>query len=114
MTNKSFRDYINLIESAQRENVTDESRIQEETTQYYNLGEWKRDAKKLKMFIRVGQMAGTKGVKIYEAETEDRKSGGRFFSGPGWNYGHLTVVNDTIEETSPEAIAKINELTRRP
>jgi len=75
-----------------------EGTVDETTEQFYNLVEWKKAARKLKMHIRVGYMAGTKGVKIYEAETEDQLSGGRFFAGPGWNYGHMTVVKNNVDE----------------
>lgn len=75
-----------------------EGSFDETTEQFYNLIEWKKAARKLKMHIRVGYMAGTKGVKIYDAETEDQSSGGRFFAGPGWNYGHITVTKQGVAE----------------
>lgn len=69
----------------------------EETIQFYNLAEWKSFAKKHKLYIRVGQMAGAQGVKIYEADSEDNLSGGRYFAGPGWNYGHITITKPIDE-----------------
>lgn len=71
---------------------------EEQTIQFYNLMEWKSFAKKHKMYVRVGYMAGTKGVKIYEAESEDGLNGGRYFAGPGWNYGHMTIIIDKLDE----------------
>ena len=74
------------------------SESKEQTTKYYNLMKWLGAAKKHKLIVTKGQMAGTKGVKIYDADSLDQKSGGRFFSGPGWNYGHLTIMTDDIDE----------------
>lgn len=85
---KTIREYINLIEGGAPE---------VETTQYYNLQLWKRDAKRHGLIVRVGEMAGAlegENVKIYEADSVDQLSGGRFFAGKGprWNYGHLTIA----------------------
>lgn len=84
----------------------------EQTTQYYNLMQWRKDAKKHKLYVRVGEMAGTKGVKIYDADSLDQKSGGRFFSGPGWDYGHLTIMTDDIDEMALSKYQTFGDFTK--
>lgn len=76
----------------------------ENSTKYYNLGEWKREARKLKLQITVGGMAGamSKAAKIYYADGEH--AGGYFYLySPNNGEGSITVDN------APDIKASLNE-----
>ena len=87
MTNKSIRDYINLIENLQREGVAEGS----ESDAYGNTGE-KHEC---------GSCDGT-GIDTHDDECPQ-------CGGKGW----VRDKEEQLEETSPEAIAKINQITRK-
>jgi hypothetical protein len=115
MTNKSFRDYINLIENAQREGVQFRPIDKFPTTDDENQPE---------LYLK------TKDGNVYVGEWDP--ASGYFFATdiirgnhpagvelPGRMYNQpvaFAVKQDSeeqLEETSPEAIAKIGEITRR-
>lgn len=182
MTNKSIRDYINLIENAQREGVAEGSTIDDEIQHWKDMAlHWarmgnqeearQRCLRKLKAaeakkkqgvaeatgntglphdFTAVqpgaevwykGRFAGWTTGKVYDDPygkagkmvafepnpSEFPGDDGRILSLPydevslrkSTSIGKLKgpgqgVAEEQVEESSPEAIAKINELTRRP
>lgn len=62
------------------------------TENFYNYVAWKSAARKLKMkVVDKGPMAGTTGVKIFHAHSDDPTMGGIFYKGSGWNYGQITT-----------------------
>lgn len=87
MTNKSIRDYINLIENLQREGVAEGS----ESDAYGNTGE-KHEC---------GSCDGT-GIDTYNDECPE-------CGGKGW----VRDKEEQLEETTPDAMAKINQITRK-
>ena len=111
MTNKSIRDYINLIENLQREGVaegfsnsskdygTDEVTItfdgdipsKEEIIQYC-----KKNYGFIPLSIDIEPPSNYKGLE-----------------NPGIIRVKQGVAEEQLEETSPEAIAKIDQITRR-
>ncbi len=94
MTNKSFRDYINLIENAQGLRGTGNPGMPTPYDQGLD------DAKKGRAYDNPYDQPGE------EQEHSQYKK--------GYEQGKQGVAEEQLEETSPEAIAKINELTRRP
>ena len=108
MTSKSIRDYINLIENAQRGNLV--SKIEE-----------------LGMIGRVEYM-GSEYKMPYRATLQDKETGKVWYAdfndgktAEDWLIDNLSsyeqwkkkATEKQLEETSPEAIAKINQITRR-
>ncbi len=75
------------------------------TTNHYNFKEWKQAAKSMGFTIQnTGRMTGTpERVDIVYATHKDSMMGGQFFKGKtgssSWNYGHLTHVNQELQET---------------
>lgn len=114
MTNKSIRDYINLIENAQREGVVEglnktplaqatvnalQAVLQQhpEWVEQYGASEVKRVTKYV-----------TRG--FWEAMNQDDIKG--IVQNVGWEL-IASAEEEQLEETSPEAIAKINQITHR-
>jgi GNAT superfamily N-acetyltransferase len=88
------------------ESPTTNPKSVEVTDRFYNLREWKRSAKALKLPIfDAGPMAGTRGVKSYFAGNPESSAGGRFDAGPGWDYGHITrtVTEKVLEKERPSS-----------
>lgn len=71
--------------------ITEETN-NEVTDNHYNFNEWKQSAKDKKLkIINMGRMVGThEKVDVYHANSDDGSSGGQFFKGGSWNYGHIT------------------------
>lgn len=97
MTNKSIRDYINLIENAQQD-VTEGSPTMWEVS--YDYGPHMTKTVKVK--------ASSEEEAIAKVEKAAEKRGLSIM------INSVEPVGQGIEESSPEAIAKINKLTRRP
>lgn len=95
MTNKSIRDYINLIENAQREGVAEGS---EEKDPIWNKGTPMPKNYTCPCGIHVHPSVKKPGA-IHAKDCPYAKK-------PG-------VAEEQLEETSPEAIAKISQITRR-
>lgn len=108
MTNKSIRDYINLIENAQRQEVAEDgveswsgnpsdrrhSGHESYMTPEYMLAHYKK---------RLAQIAS--GKHKYPKEVAQLQAKIAKLEKQG-------VSEEQLEETSPEAIAKINQITR--
>ena len=146
MTNKSIRDYINLIENAQREGV-EEGFLNEFAPDGFNGGD---DGDEFSPEIaKMAQEDGfTKGVSLADGATLERamainywhsQHGGMYkqYFAKGFKAGRLEKIRhdnkqynlnlklmkdgsirhgadeEQLEETSPEAIAKISQITRR-
>ena len=92
MTNKSIRDYINLIEDAQREEV-EEGWTKLPNGNYQNTHTGVQTNKPPQKKKR-GQKTGAEWDAIEKKKQEQGLS------------------EDQLEETSPEAIAKISQITR--
>ena len=100
MTNKSIRDYINLIENAQREDVAEDSIGMEKLKQDRKAKEeWIKNNPLMKGKNPVEQQAAWAIYSTFHKPNADKKQ---------------DAPDEQLEETSPEAIAKINQLTRRP
>jgi hypothetical protein len=109
MTNKSIRDYINLIEAAQQENLYEDgveswagnpsdrrhSGHESYMTPEYMLAHYKKRLAQ----IAAGKHKYPKEVAQLQAKIAKLEKQG--------------VEEEQLEETSPEAIAKINQITRR-
>jgi hypothetical protein len=99
MTNKSIRDYINLIENLQREGVA-------EGSDTYKQGHAKFHTKTNK---QVGPTHYGRG--------SDKKADSYTNADPRYHevrpVKEQGVAEEQLEETSPEAIAKIDQITRR-
>lgn len=145
MTNKSIRDYINLIENAQREDVAEGTGtvtassivnfINSEINRYseqdndfaaqwlaelvHNITDSRPGWKKLTYdevlqgfiqydidrLLKIGDREAKQIVKVYHNLKQ------QLIAKFGPKQG---VAEEQLEETTPDAIAKINELTRRP
>lgn len=94
MTNKTLRDYINLVENAQRESAAEGK----DTTPPGSYA-WK-----------LGYQAGIK-------DTTNNKPIGSYAYKLGWQAAKKKkeqgVAEDQLEETSPDAIEKIEQLVRK-
>lgn len=102
MTNKSIRDYINLIENAQQD-VTEGSPTMWEVS--FDYGPHMSKTVKVK--------AGSKQEAKAKVEKAAEKSYTRGIMINWVKPAKQSVAEDQLEETSPEAIAKINQITRR-
>jgi hypothetical protein len=108
MTNKSIRDYINLIEDAQREGVAEDS-----TEQVYKvLAVDKSNAlsKQVKLKVKASSLD-----EVFERLAINdwyplEINGVEVINGKRLKQG---VAEEQLEETSPEAIAKIDQITRK-
>lgn len=114
MTNKSIRDYINLIENAQREDVAEGSEelyqqairkyVQRVANDYlgggnahlYGAGNF--DSEMFGVDTKQAEQDFDKLFPQYVKQLQDKQQG---------------VAEEQLEETTPEALAKIDELTRR-
>ena len=105
MTNKSFRDYINLIENAQRVGARSGSKnieVGDKVTFWYNKFNPNYEGI-VRQIVGDGIMVYTPGSnEIYRLTKADILS-----------HTKKGVSEEQLEETSPEAIAKINQITRR-
>ena len=106
MTNKSIRDYINLIENAQREGVAEglhNIEVGDKITWWYNKfhPNYEGIVRKVQGNTIIVYAPGS--GQMYRLTKDDIRS-----------HEKKGVAEEQLEETTPEAIAKINELTRRP
>jgi hypothetical protein len=150
MTNKSIRDYINLIENLQREGVAEESdkqfaqRMKKQAEQPPTKGMSQKE-KEDKGWAKPKEKGVAEGSEqVYKVIAVDKSNylGGKeemtvkadsiedLFSRLSANDWYPLEINgveviagkrlkksadeEQLEETSPEAIAKIGQLTRRP
>ena len=110
---KTIRDYINLIENLQREGVAEGvtpastskvlrliQRHHPEWFDNYGMGEVEDTVVDL---ADMGQFSGMSAADALELVGQELES----------LYGQQGVAEEQVEESSPDAIAKINELTRR-
>jgi hypothetical protein len=76
-----FNDYHARVLAKHKQNNNIISEDETHTKKYYNVKEWLRDAKKLKLSITSSPMAGTlsKSAKIYYAGNESDTAGGYFY-----------------------------------
>ena len=127
MTNKSIRDYINLIEDAQREGVAEGSKEKgmaayrkgahdahndKEETNPYPSGTY--DYNSYKSGYRTGLAHKDKQQGVAEGSGEYCDACDRVITKkPHVCPGTHGVSEEQLEETSPEAIAKINQITRK-
>jgi hypothetical protein len=116
MTDKSIRDYINLIENAQTRGMGKTPTI---TLTQWKPGSWSRIA------ILVDGLTKFQAVKTIgpghwtifdmDGETIGEGSNKAEIKATVLSYMSTREAPDAqLEETSPEAIAKISEITRRP
>lgn len=103
MTNKSIRDYINLIENAQQEGVAEDSPTMWEVS--FDYGPHMSKTVKVK--------AGSKQEAKAKVEKAAEKSYTRGIMINWVKPAKQGVAEEQLEETSPEALAKIDELTRK-
>lgn len=102
MTNKSIRDYINLIENAQQD-VTEGSPTMWEVSFDYG--------------PHMSKTVKVKASSAKEAKAKVEKAAEKSYTrGIMINWvkpANQGVAEEQLEETSPEAIAKIDQITRR-
>jgi beta-lactamase superfamily II metal-dependent hydrolase len=118
MTNKSFRDYINLIENAQQGVAEGSGTTPKITFAQQTPGSWTRidilvdgDVK----FQAVKTM-GPGHWTIHDQDGEVIGDGGNKTQLKASVLDYLSrqgVAEEQLDETTPEAIAKINQITRK-
>ena len=96
MTNKSIRDYINLIESVQQEGVA------EGLEDLFQIEYWQQETMESGRWVKTKPIPRATAEKIVNSfergEIVDVEQG---------------VAEEQVEESTPEAIAKINQITRK-
>ena len=113
MTNKTLRDYINLVENAQREDVA-------EDRSYQSKSEWMDKIRRLNPKVQF--VDDDRGVTAVQGPGEKIAGEWNDDFGSGVIYAaniqsKLRLVKgaaeDQLEETSPDAIEKIEQLVRK-
>ena len=110
MTNKSIRDYINLIENAQREGVAEaapSTELQDKMRQVRPKGKGITRTELQNAMRRKGK----KQWHCPECATYDDNVHGKFCS--KYKPKEQGVAEEQVEESTPDAMAKIDDLFRK-
>ena len=116
---KTIRDYINLIENLQREGVAEAAGLYGPFTVTINTGERPQSRTKTKKFRREDDailwaqdwLEDFSQYSFATAEVTDPD--GNVVWTTDESFEEQGVAEEQVEESSPDAIVKINELTRR-
>ena len=112
MTNKSIRDYINLIESVQQEGVAEGLSQGNYNVGLEDIGKPVTvDGESGYVLLSIGYSSGNGKLTAHILQPDTGSKGTYDLETIG--KGQQGVAEEQLEETSPEAIAKIDQITRR-